>query len=292
MSGKNILGERFAADRDHLRAVAFRMLGSHSAAEDAVQEAFLRMMRADTGGIGNLTGWLTTVVARVCLDVLRARKAHPELSIDSAAESLPAPENNDRDIADSVGLAMLVVLETLTPAERVAFVLHDLFDLSFDAIAPVIGRSPAAARQLASRGRRRIRGDAAEPEADRARQRDVVAAFLAASQNGDFAALLALLDPAVVLRADAAAVAGSAARASQDVPALPPELHGRDAVAALFRNRARAARLATIGGDAGLVFMPGGVPRMLVEFAVEHGRIAEIAMTADPRIVAAAELRT
>ncbi|MBS0472268.1 MAG: sigma-70 family RNA polymerase sigma factor [Proteobacteria bacterium] len=293
MTAGDFLAERFEADRAHLRAVALRMLGSRSAADDAVQETFLRLMRADTSGIANLTGWLTTALARVCLDMLRARNSRHEVPVDGEAEGVVAPGDTEREtlIADSVGVAMLVVLETLPPAERVAFVLHDLFDVSFDVIAPVVGRSPAAARQLASRGRRRIRGSTSEPEADRARQRQLVEAFLIASQSGDFAALLALLDPDVVLRADAAAVAGSRARASRDVPALPPELRGREAVAEIFRNRARAARPATVDGEAGLVFLPDGVPRLLVTFVFDGDAIAEIAMIADPAAVAEAALQ-
>jgi RNA polymerase sigma-70 factor (ECF subfamily) len=182
---------------------------------------------------------------------------------------------------------MLVVLETLTPAERVAFVLHDMFNVSFDEIAPVIGRSPAAARQLASRGRRRVQGVPAKPEADRARQREVVGAFLAASRGGDFAALLEILDPGVVLRADAAAVEASLRRASGDMPALAPEIRDRDSVASIFRGRARAAQLALVDGDTCLVFAPGGHPRVLVDFIIEKGRIVEISMIADAEHIAA-----
>jgi RNA polymerase sigma-70 factor (ECF subfamily) len=184
---------------------------------------------------------------------------------------------------------MLVVLETLTPAERVAFVLHDMFNVSFDAIAPVVGRSPAAARQLASRGRRRIQGAPAQPDPDRARQRDVVAAFLAASQSGDFSTLLAVLDPNVVLRADMAAVEASL-RAGPNVPALDQEVHGRDPVANVFRGRLKAAQLASVDGDTGLVFAFGVQPRMVVDFVLESGRIVEISMVADPEHIAAFDL--
>src|SRR5215468_9134621 len=211
MDEKDWLAERFEANRSHLRSVAYRMLGSQTEADDAVQETFLRVMRVGTNGVDNFAGWLTTIVARVCLDMLRGRKSRREVPVDSEVEALPATDNPEREklIADSIGVAMLVVLETLTPAERVAFVLHDMFDVSFDEIAPVVGRSPAAARQLASRGRRRVQGATAELEADQARQREVVRALLAASQGGDFAALLAVLDPDVVLRADAVAVEAS-----------------------------------------------------------------------------------
>src|SRR5262249_1537960 len=211
MAEKEILAERFEANRDHLRSVACRMLGSRAEADDAVQEAFLRLMRAGASGVDNFSGWLTTIVARVCLDMLRVRKSRSEIPVDAKVEALPAGDNLEREkmIADSIGVAMLVVLETLTPAERVAFVLHDMFNVSFDEIAPVVGRSAAAARQLASRGRRRIQGAPAKPESDRERQRQVVGAFLAASRGGDFSALLAILDPDVVLRADAVAVEAS-----------------------------------------------------------------------------------
>ena len=292
MTEPEFLAQRFEANRGHLKAVAHRMLGSQTEADDAVQEAFLRLMRADTQGIDNLAGWLTTVVARVCLDMLRERKTRREVPVDTEIEALPAADNPERErlIGDSVGVAMLVVLETLTPAERVAFVLHDMFNVSFDEIAPVIGRTRAAARQLASRGRRRVQGAPATPEADRARQREVVGAFLAASQSGDFAALLAVLDPDVVLRADALAVQATAALASRDITPLAPEIRGRDSVANIFRGRAKVAQLATMDGDTGLVFAPGGQPRMLVDFVIENGRIVEISMIADAERIAARDL--
>jgi RNA polymerase sigma factor (sigma-70 family) len=291
MTEKEILAERFEANRVHLRSIAYRMLGSQTDADDAVQETFLRLIHAGTSGVDNFSGWLTTIVARVCLDMLRARKSRHEVPVDTQVESLPAADNLEREtlIADSVGVAMLVVLEALTPAERVAFVLHDMFNVSFDEIAPVVGRSAAAARQLASRGRRRVQGTQAEPEADRARQREVVGAFLAASQGGDFSALLAILDPEVVLRADAAAVEASV-RARQNMPALAREIRGRDAVANIFRGRARAAQLALVDGDTGLVFAPGGQPRMVVDFVLEDGRIVEISMIAVAERIAALDL--
>ena len=292
MTGKEILAERFEANRGHLRSVAHRMLGSQAEADDAVQETFLRLMRADTSGVDNFAGWLTTIVARVCLDTLRERKSRREVPVDSEVETLPAADNPEQEklIADSVGVAMLVVLETLTPAERVAFVLHDMFNVSFDEIAPVVGRSPAAARQLASRGRRRVRCAPTRPEADQARQREVIGAFLAASRSGDFAALLAILDPEIVLRADAPAVRASVARAGQGVPVLAPEIRGRDAVANIFRGRARAAQPALLDGDAGLVFAHDGQPRMLVDFVLENGLIVEISLIADPVHIAARDL--
>src|SRR5205809_934269 len=205
------LAERFEANRPHLRAVAYRMLGSVAEADDAVQEAWLRFDRSDTSAVANLGGWLTTVVARVCLDMLRARKSRGEEPLTPAGPAVDRqPSQSDPEeevlLADSVGLALLVVLETLAPAERLAFVLHDMFDLSFEEIAPIVDRSPDAARQLASRARRRVQGAGTVPDADPTRQREMVDAFLAASRGGDFDALLALLDPDVVVRADPAAV--------------------------------------------------------------------------------------
>jgi RNA polymerase sigma-70 factor (ECF subfamily) len=290
MKEKEILEERFEASRGHLKSVAYRMLGSQAEADDAVQEAFLRLMRTGTSGVDNITGWLTTVIARVCLDMLRQRKSRREVPVDAEVEALPAENSLEHEklITDSIGVAMLVVLETLKPSERVAFVLHDMFNISFEEIAPVLGRSPAAARQLASRGRRRIQGSPAEPDADRARQRELVSAFLTASQSGDFSALLAILDPDVVLRADAAAVAASA---HPSVPNLAPEITGHVAVANLFRGRARIAQLVSVSGEWGLVFAPGGTPRMVVNFAIENSRIVEIRMTADAEHIAALELQ-
>src|SRR5712671_6740213 len=224
------LAERFEENRTHLRAVAYRMLGSLSEADDAVQESWLHLSRSDTSGVENLGGWLTTVVARVCLDMLRSRNSRREEPLDM---HVPEPIVSREDgidpehealLADSVGLALLVVLNTLNPAERLAFVLHDLFAVPFDEIAPIVGRSPTAARQLASRARRRVQGGATVPDVDLTRQRAVVDAFLAASRGGDFDALLALLDPDVVLRADAAAVQMGSA----------PEVLGAAEVAATF----------------------------------------------------------
>lgn len=291
MSDGDFLAAQFMANRPHLAEVADRMLGSRSEADDAVQEAFLRLMRADTSDVANLRGWLTTVVARVCLDVLRSRRIRREAPIGPDAEAVPAEIAADHDagIADAVGLGMLVVLEELRPAERVAFVLHDMFDVPFEDIATIVNRSPAAARQLASRGRRRVRGGQASVAADREQQRQVVAAFLAASRDGDFSALLALLAPEAVLRADAAAVAvaASRARAGADALLLAPEIRGREAVAKVFKGRATAARVATIDGEAGLVFAPGGKPFAVFDFVVEEGRILEISVLVDRTRVAA-----
>jgi RNA polymerase sigma-70 factor (ECF subfamily) len=254
------------------------MLGSASEADDAVQEAWLRLSRADAGEIANLGGWLTTVVARVCLNLLQSRRSRREEPLEAhlpeetaTGQDGPDPEQQAL-LADSVGLALLVVLDTLAPAERLAFVLHDMFDVPFEEIAPIVGRSPAAARQLASRARRRVRGAEAVPDADLARQRAVVDAFLAAARGGDFQALLAVLDPDVVLRSDQAAVQVGASG----------ELHGAAAVADTFAGRARAARPALIDGAAGLVWAPGGVPRVVFGFTIADGRIVAIDVVADP----------
>jgi RNA polymerase sigma factor (sigma-70 family) len=272
------LAERFETHRTRLRAVAYRMLGSGSEADDAVQEAWLRLSRADAGEIENLGGWLTTVVARVCLNLLQSRKSRREEPLGAhlpeetaTGQDGPDPEQQAL-LADSVGLALLVVLDTLAPAERLAFVLHDMFDVPFEEIAPIVGRSPAAARQLASRARRRVRGAEAAPDADHARQRAVVDAFLAAARGGDFQALLAMLDPDVVLRSDQAAVQVGASS----------ELHGAAAVADTFAGRARAARPALIDGAAGLVWAPSGVPRVVFGFTIAGGRIVAIDVVADP----------
>jgi RNA polymerase sigma-70 factor (ECF subfamily) len=281
-----LLAGRFVANRLHLGAVAYRMLGSQSEADDAVQEAWLRLSRADTSDVGNLGGWLTTVVARVCLDMLRSRKSRREETMD---DDVPEPiaggedaPDHDLQIADSVGLALLVVLETLAPAERVAFVLHDMFDLPFDEIAPIVGRSPTAARQLASRARRRVQGTTTVPDTDRTRQREIVGAFLAASRDGDFAALLAVLDPNVILRADTAAVQASVARQAQGAPVLATEVHGAAAVADTFGGRARAAQLAVVNGAVGLVFAQGGQPRAVFSITIENDKIVAIDLVSDP----------
>ena len=282
MDADGRLAGPFEANRLRLRAVAYRMLGSRSEADDAVQEAWLRLSRSETTGVENLGGWLTTVVARVCLDMLRSRKSRGEEPLDAhPREPLPVagtmrddPNAPDHEVllAESVGLALLVVLETLAPAERVAFVLHDMFDLPFEEIAPIVGRSPTAARQLASRARRRVKGSAAAPEADRSRQREVVDAFLAASRGGDFDALLAVLDPDVVLRADRAAVQAGASR----------EVRGAAAVADTFSGRARAAQPALVNGAVGLVWAPHGQPRVAFGFTIMRGKIVAIDLFADP----------
>jgi RNA polymerase sigma-70 factor (ECF subfamily) len=278
MNTDDWLTERFEAHRRHLRAVALRMLGSPSEADDAVQEAWIRLSRTDTSEVQNLGGWLTTVVARVCLDMLRSRTARREEPLDSAGDrrvrlAAVDPEQ-EALLADSVGPALLIVLETLAPAERLAFVLHDMFAVPFDEIAPIVGRSPEAARQLASRARRRVQGGdpAAIPAADRARQREVVDAFLAASRSGDFEALLAVLDPDVVVRADDSAVEMGSDR----------EVRGAAAVAAMFAGRARAAQPALIDGAVGLVWAAGGRPRVVIDLDIRDGRIVAVDLLADP----------
>jgi RNA polymerase sigma factor (sigma-70 family) len=278
MQDNEWLANRFEANRTHLRAVAFRMLGSSSEAEDAVQEAWIRLSRSGTSGVENLGGWMTTIVARICLDMLRSRKSRREESLDTPLANAAAVGEDGTDperetlLADSIGLALLVVLKTLAPAERVAFVLHDMFDLPFDEIALIVGRSPAAARQLASRARRRVQGADTPPGADRARQRQVVDAFLAASRGGDFDALIALLDPDVVLRSDDAAVLVGASK----------EVRGARAVAETFSGRARVAQLALVDGSVGAVWAPGGRPRVVFAFTVTKGKIVEIRLLADP----------
>jgi RNA polymerase sigma-70 factor, ECF subfamily len=271
------LAEQFEANRNHLRAVAYRMLGSRSEADDAVQESWLHLSRSARSSVENLAGWMTTVVARVCLDMLRSRKSRRE---EPMGPHVPDPieirqEGIDPEHevlrADSVGIALLVVLETLAPAERLAFVLHDMFAVPFDEIAPIVGRSPAAARQLASRARRLVQGAATPPGADFPRQREVVDAFLAASRGGDFGALLAVLDPDVVLRADSAAVRAGASS----------EVRGAAAVAGTFSGRARVAQPALVDGAAGAVWAPGGRPRVVFAFTITRGRIVEIHLVAD-----------
>ncbi len=272
------LAEQFEAQRPHLRAVAYRMLGDLSEADDAVQESWLHLSRSGTSGVENLGGWLTTVVARVCLDMLRSRSSRREEPLEADG---PEPLTSQQDgldpehevlLTDAVGLALLVVLDTLNPAERLAFVLHDLFGVPFDEIAKIVERTPTAARQLASRARRRVQGATNVQDVDLTRSREVVDAFLAASRGGDFDALLTLLAPDVVLRADHAAVHTGASS----------EVSGASAVARQFSGRARAARPALVNGTAGLVWAPGGQPRVVFSFTIRHGKIVAIDLIADP----------
>lgn len=283
------LADRFEADRIRLRGVAYRMLGSLSEADDAVQESWLRLSRSGASGVENLTAWLTTVVARVCLNMLRSRKSRREepLPSYSAATALARTDGTDPEyevlMADLVGLALLVVLETLSPAERLAFVLHDTFAMPFDEIAPLVGRTPAAARQLASRARRRVRGSVATPPTDLARQREVVSAFLAASRSGDFDGLLAVLDPDIVFRVDSTAGRGAGAR----------ELRGAAAVARgalAWSGGVRFTGLALVNGAVGVVVAPRGRLFGVGIFAIRDGRIVEMDLIADPERVRRLEL--
>ncbi len=275
MAEEKLLTERFESNRSHLRGVAYRMLGSLNEADDAVQEAWLRLSRSDGEDIDNLGGWLTTVVARICLDMLRSRKSRREEPMGPhVPEPAASPEATEQEalLADSVGLALLVVLQTLTPAERIAFVLHDMFDVPFDEVALIVGRTPAAARQLASRARRRVQGADKTPEPDIAGQKKVVDAFLAASKGGDFEGLLKLLDPDVVFRADLTATRmGGVA-----------ELRGAQAVAKSFQGRAQAARSALIDGAVGAVVAPNGRLMLVLRITIGNGRITGIDVVADP----------
>jgi RNA polymerase sigma factor (sigma-70 family) len=283
MAERDCLTEQFEDHRGHLRAVAYRMLGSQIEAEDAVQEAWLRLNRSDSDEIENLTGWLTTVVARVCLDMLRTRRSRRE-EPESADEQLMS-EHDDPEgevvLAESVGLAMMAVLQHLSPAERVALVLHDVFGVSFDEIAEVIDRSGVATRQVASRARRRVRRamDSDKPD-EIVSSGNVIEAFFRASRDGDFQSLLAVLDPDVVLRADEAAL-----QMGQRTGWLPSELRGAEAVVKQFDGRADAAQLALIDGVPGAVWAPGGIPRVAFGFIVRNGKVVEIILTADPERV-------
>jgi RNA polymerase sigma factor (sigma-70 family) len=282
MNQTDSLAAQFEENRSHLRAVAYRMLGSLSEADDAVQETWLKLSRSDAGGIDNLGGWLTTVVARVCLDMLRSRNARHEDPLEEhvnapppAAKSRALDPEQETLLAESVGLALLVVLDTLAPAERISFVLHDLFAVSFDEIANIVGRSPAAVRQLASRARRRIQGADAASGADLAGQRKVVDAFLAALRAGDFQALVAVLDPNVVITADAVAQPVEAKREIRGA-----ENWAKGAIAAA--RGARAAQPALIDGEVGLVIAPQGRLFRALRFTLVEGKIAAVEVIGDP----------
>jgi RNA polymerase sigma factor (sigma-70 family) len=284
MDENEFLAKRFEENRTRLRAMAYRMLGSISEADDAVQEAWLRLSRSETSGIENLGGWLTTVVGRVCLNILRSRSSRREEPLgEPPGVHVPDPIVSRKDgsdpehealLANSVSLALLVILETLTPAERLAFVLHDMFAVPFEEISPIVGRSPTATRQLASRARRRVQG-AAVPDTDLARQREVVDAFFAASRGGDFDALLAVLDPDVVLRSD-----GGVLRAG-----LSREIRGAQTVvdqALTFSGLVPFVKPALVNGAAGVVVAPEGEPLAVMGFTVRDGKIVEIDVLADP----------
>jgi RNA polymerase sigma factor (sigma-70 family) len=273
MDEKKFLTEEFEANRARLRAVAYRVLGSPSEADDAVQETWLRLSRSDTSGVENFAGWLTTVVARICLDMLRSRKSRREEPMGPHVPEPAAHDEHERDadMADTVGAALLVVLETLGPAERLAFVLHDMFAVPFEEIAPIVGRSPAAARQLASRARRRVQGTSAVADADLGRKRKIVEAFLAASRGGDFEGLLAVLDPDVVFRADDAA---------QRLGSLA-EIRGAAGVAETFKGRAQAAKPALVDGALGVAVILGGQLRIALRLTFIGDKIAAVEAVAD-----------
>jgi RNA polymerase sigma-70 factor (ECF subfamily) len=276
MDQKDLLAERFEEQRPYLRAVAYRMLGSRAEAEDAVQDAWLRFSRADSSAIADLRGWLTTVVSRLCLNQLQARRHRPQLLESDVAEPQVCREliTNPEDeamLADSIGVAMLVVLDLLAPAERVAFVLHDIFGLRFDEIGQIIGREPAAARQLGSRARRRVQGRGADRPADGIAHARLVDAFLEAARNGDLERLLKVLAPEIVLRPDETAKKMGA-----------PEAHNAEAVAAWFSGRAAGARVALVDGRPGAVWMPGGELRVVFRFVTGGDRITRIELLADP----------
>lgn len=285
MEKQDWLAKEFEESRHHLKAVAYRMLGSVGEAEDAVQDAWFRLTRSEPEKIENLSGWLTTVVARVCLDMLRHRKSRREEPLDDSIYEIPSDGSGNPEadflLADSVGPALLVVLDTLTPAERIAFVLHDLFNLPFEQIAPIIDRTEAATRQLASRARRQVRG-ASAPQEDRERQQEVVSAFLVASREGNFDALIKLLHPDVVLHADETAVKVAEANKAKGAPQFKPEIRGAKDVADTFKGKAAAAQFALINGCAGATWAPKGKPVVAFRFAFEGGIISAINIVMDP----------
>lgn len=282
MTENKILAEEFEAQRPHLRAVAFRMLGSLAETDDAVQEAWLRLQSAASSGIENPGAWLTTVVARICLDMLRTRKSRREEPLDTEGRILPRAEPDPEQealLAEAVGLALLVVLTRLDPSERIAFVLHDMFALPFEDIAPIVDRSVDAARQLASRARRRVQG-AEPPAAELPKQRAAIDAFLSASRANDLGALIAVLDPDVVFQSDAAAVRMGG----------PSEARGAEAVARLFAGRAQAARAALVDGALGAIVAPRGKLLLVLRTTIEGGRITAIQAVADRAILQGLEL--
>jgi RNA polymerase sigma-70 factor, ECF subfamily len=271
MDERELLAQHFETHRQHLRSVAYRMLGSAAEADDVVQEAWLRVSRAGADEVDNLRGWMTTIVGRVCLDRLRARNARREETLElheprpAAGWGTARSPEEDVELADSVGLALLVVLETLKPAERVAFVLHDMFDLTFDEISPIVGRTSEATRQLASRARRRVRG-ASPSDVDQSRKREVATAFITAAREGDFEALVAVLDPEVVLRSDPQGVRMGG----------PAELRGALRVAEFFNGRARVAQVGLIDGEVGLLVPVEGRILFALELTMEDGKITAI----------------
>lgn len=289
---ENTVTAEFEANRPRLQSVAYRMLGSLTEAEDAVQETWMRLNRSDPGSIDNLGGWLTTVLSRVCLGVLRARRTRPEEPMvdDEPADPDSGGPEDEALLADTLGPALLTVLDTLGTAERLAFVLHDLFAVPFEDIAPILDRSPAAARQLASRARGRIQGVDDTQRGDRRRQQEIVEAFLAASRRGDLETLVSLLDPEAVLRADRAAVRSAAANRDRGAPLLEPEVRGGRAVATALSGRAAAAEVALIDGTPGAVWAPRGRPRAVFTFRVAGHAVTEIEIVTEPAVVKALQV--
>lgn len=289
MDDHELLARRFEEHRPHLRAVGYRMLGSLAEADDAVQEAWLRLSRSDPSGVENLGGWLTTVVGRICLDMLRSRTSRREDPLDVrvpdpvVSDLRGADPEQEALITDSVGLAMLVVLDTLAPAERLAFVLHDLFAVPFDEIAPIVDRAPAATRQLASRARRRVQDAGPAPDRDVARQRKVVEAFVAASRGGDFEALVALLDPDITLRVDGGVLARNLSKVVQGAKSVAGQ-------ALMYRRFAPLARLVLVNGTVGTLTAPEGEARSVMSFTVVDGRVVRIDILADPERLALVDL--
>jgi RNA polymerase sigma-70 factor (ECF subfamily) len=285
---KNLVAQ-FEANRPRLQSVAYRMLGSFTEAEDAVQETWMRLDRSNPESIDNLGGWLTTVLSRVCLGVLRSRRTRPEEPMvgDEPLDPDSGGPEEEALLADTLGPALLMVLNTLGPGERLAFVLHDLFAVPFEDIATILDRSPAAARQLASRARRRIQGVDETLPGDRRRQQEIVEAFLAASRRGDLETLVSLLDPEAVLRADRAAVSSAAANRGRGAPLLAPEVRGGRAVATALSGRAAAAQVALIEGTPGAVWAPGGRPRAIFAFRVIGHTVTEIEIVTEPAVVRA-----
>ena len=295
MEATDWLIERFDAERRRLVTVAYRMLGSVDDAEDAVQESWIRLTRADHSAVENISGWLTTVVSRVCLDQLRSRRTrgHQPFEPGYLEPRSEAPPQADPEqealLAESIGMAMLVVLDTLDPAERVAFVLHDMFAVPFEEISAILERSPAAARQLASRARRRVHG-ADVPSHSARRQHELVSAFLAASRRGDFKALLGLLDSNILLRADPAALALSAQWKDQGAPDLASQVCGAESVAATFTGRAAGAQPALIGRAAGAAWVSGGQLKVIFRFQTDGAKITAIDLIADPETISELEV--
>ncbi|MFD8192063.1 RNA polymerase sigma factor SigJ [Streptomyces wuyuanensis] len=289
MDDHELLARRFEEHRPHLRAVGYRMLGSLAEADDAVQEAWLRLSRSAPSGVENLGGWLTTVVGRICLDMLRSRASRREDPLDVrvpdpvVSDLRGADPEQEALVTDSVGLALLVVLDTLAPAERLAFVLHDMFAVPFDEIAPIVDRAPAATRQLASRARRRVQDAGRAPDRDVARQRKVVEAFVAASRGGDFEALVALLDPDITLRVDGGVLARNLSKVVQGAKSVAGQ-------ALMYRRFAPLARLVLVNGTVGTLTAPEGEARSVMSFTVVDGRVVQIDILADPERLALVDL--